>query len=385
MIMNSIKSLTIIALGILSTSLSCTHPSEQAKQPAPASSPDVVVLNDVQMTNAGIQTGFPQEKEMQTTIRLNGMVDVPPQNLVSVSYPMGGYLRSTPLLPGYPVHKGDPIAVMEDQSFVQLQQDYLTARARLDFLSTDLRRQKELSDADATSKKSYQLTLSEYKTQEAILRSTAEKLRLIHINPEKLSVDNISAQTRIYSPIDGFVSKVNVNVGKYVNPTDVLFELVNPTDIHAAMTVFEKDITLFRKGLHGKVALLDQPGQSYEVATILVTRNVNDSRTGVIHCHFEGAHQELLPGMFLSGVFQLDSRKVVAVPEGAVVNYMGRKYVFVSRNPKEFQLTAVETGNADQGFAELITSGNPDWGNTRIVIKGAYALLGKLKNMMQED
>ncbi|MDO6430236.1 efflux RND transporter periplasmic adaptor subunit [Flavitalea sp. BT771] len=383
--MNNIKSFTIFVLGILFAGLSCTHPSEQAKQPVPATAPDVVVLNDVQMTNAGIETALPQKREMQTTIRLNGTVDVPPQNLVSVSFPMGGYLRSTPLLPGYPVRKGDPIAVMQDQSFVQLQQDYLTTSAQLDFLSTDLQRQKDLSDADATSKKTYQLALSEYKTKEAILRSTAEKLRLIHIDPEKLTVGNISAQTRIYSPIDGYVSKVNVNVGKYLNPTDVLFELVNPTDIHAAMTVFEKDITLFRKGIHGKVALLDQPGQSYNVETILVTRNVNDSRTGVIHCHFEGAHRELLPGMFLSGVFQLDSRKVLAVPEDAVVNYMGRKYVFVTRGPKEFQLTAVETGDADQGFIELTSSGNPDWGNTRIAIKGAYALLGKLKNKMEDN
>lgn len=383
--MKNIKSFSIIALTIFFAGVSCTHPSEQAKQPASAAPADIVILNDVQMSNAGIETAFPQEKEMQTTIRLNGTVDVPPQNLISVSFPMGGYLRSTPLLPGYPVHKGDPIAVMEDQSFVQLQQDYLTTRARLDFLSTDLQRQKELSDADATSKKTYQMALSEYKTQEAILRSTAEKLRLIHIDPEKLSVGNISAQTRIYSPIDGYVSKVNVNVGKYLSPTDVLFELVNPTDIHAAMTVFEKDIAQFRKGMPGKVALPDQPGQSYDVTTILVTRNVNDSRTGVIHCHFEGGHHELLPGMFLSGVFQLDSRKALAVPEDAIVNYMGRKYVFVSSKAKEFQLAQVETGNADHGFVELANAGNHDWGHTRIVIKGAYALLGKLKNKMQEN
>lgn len=383
--MNNIKFLTILVLSMLLAGLSCTHPSEEVKQPEPAASPDIVILNEIQMTNAGIGTAFPQQREMQTSIRLNGMVDVPPQNLVSVSFPMGGYLRSTPLLPGYPVHKGDPIAVMEDQSYVQLQQDYLTARARLDFLSTDLQRQKELSDADATSKKTFQLALSEYKTQEAILRSTAEKLRLIHIDPAKLAAGNISARTNIYSPIDGYVSKVNVNVGKYLNPTDVLFELVNPTDIHAAMTVFEKDIALFRKGMRGQVGLLDQPGQSYEVETILVTRNVNDSRTGVIHCHFGGAHRELLPGMFLSGVFRLASRRALAVPEDAVVNYMGRKYVFISGDPNAFRLTPVETGDTDQGFVELMGSGGTDWGRTRVVVKGAYALLGKLKNKMQAD
>lgn len=89
--------------------------------------------------------------------------------------------------------------------------------------------------------------------------------------------------------------------------------------------------------------------------------------------------------MFLSGLFQLDSRKPLAVSEDALVNYMGRKYVFVSGRSKEFRLTPVETGSVDQGFIELKSSDNPDWAHTRVVIKGAYALLGKLKNKMQED
>jgi len=46
----------------------------------------------------------------------------------------------------------------------------------------------------------------------------------------------------VYSPINGFVSTVNVNIGKYVTASDVLFELVNPTDIHLALTVYEKDL-----------------------------------------------------------------------------------------------------------------------------------------------
>jgi hypothetical protein len=36
------------------------------------------------------------------------------------------------------------------------------------------------------------------------------------------------------------VSKVNVNIGKYVNPSDVLFELINPDDIHLNLKVYEK-------------------------------------------------------------------------------------------------------------------------------------------------
>ena len=63
---------------------------------------------------------------------------------------------------------------------------------------------------------------------------------MININPEKLNAENISRYSSVPSPISGFVSKVNVNIGKYVNPADVIFEIVNPTDIHLALDVFEK-------------------------------------------------------------------------------------------------------------------------------------------------
>jgi len=82
----------------------------------------------------------------------------------------------------------------------------------------------------------------EYKTQKFSVSALAEKLRLININPETLNESNLSRSINMYSSIDGFVSKVNVNIGKYVNPADILFELINPEDIHLNLKVFEKDL-----------------------------------------------------------------------------------------------------------------------------------------------
>ncbi|MFX5918416.1 efflux transporter periplasmic adaptor subunit, partial [Acinetobacter baumannii] len=96
--------------------------------------------------------------------------------------------KSSHLLPGMGVKKGEVIAILEDQSYVQLQQDYLMAKAKMEFLSTDLSRQKELSEQDAASKKTYQQASSEFKIQQVLIRSLEEKLRIVGIDPEKLSV-----------------------------------------------------------------------------------------------------------------------------------------------------------------------------------------------------
>lgn len=343
-----------------------------------------VVLTNEQIKNAEIVIGTPETKNIHTSITVSGHVDVPPQSLISISFPMGGYLKRFDLLLGTSVKKGEALAVMEDQSYIQLQQDYLTAKSRMEYLSADVQRQKELSENEAASKKNYQLVLSEFKTQQVLMKALEEKLLMIGIRPEKLNVNNISRTVNLTSPITGYVSKINVNVGKYVNPADVLFELVNPSDIHVAMTVFEKDIDLFKKGVKGKVALADKPDQPLDVEVILVTKNINENRTGTIHCHFENMNTNVLPGMFLTGTFELSNKSATVVPEDAVLRYAGKQYVFIAIADNQFELKEIETGGKEKGFIEIKPQQNTDWLQQKVVVKNAYALLGKLKNKITD-
>ncbi|QJB33090.1 efflux RND transporter periplasmic adaptor subunit [Chitinophaga oryzae] len=365
----------------------CNNQPAAEKSPAenqPAPDNNTVTLDSVQKKNAGIVLDSPRTANIHATLRATGMVDVPPQNLISISFPMGGYLKSTRLLPGSQVAKGEIIGTMEDQSYVQLQQEYLTAKANMEYLSADMDRQRTLSEADAISKKRYQQVLNEYKTAQVTLKAVGEKLRIININPDKLTVGSISRTAPIYSPINGYVTKVNVNIGRYVMPSDVLFELVNPEDIHAAITVFEKDIPAFHKGLQGKVTLVDRPDKVYDIETILVTKNISDNRSGLIHCHFENPGHDLLPGMFLNATFEMDSQQALTVPEEAVVRYMGKDYVFVTKDGNSFTLTPVNAGLKENNRIQLLPGGK-DLGNEKIVTTGAYALLGKLKNTAGEE
>ncbi|MDE3236557.1 MAG: efflux RND transporter periplasmic adaptor subunit [Bacteroidota bacterium] len=375
----------ILLYSVLFIGVSCQNKNTTASETVVSKeSENKLSLTDEQMKNAGVELGTPQTHSLKEELKINGQVDVPPQNLVSISFPLGGYLKSSHLLPGTSVQKGAELAVMEDQSYVQLQQDYLVAKAKMEYLQQDVQRQKELSEHDAASKKSYQQVLSDFKTQQILIKALEEKLRIIGIDPAKLTVNNISRTVSIHSPISGYVTKVNVNIGKYVNPADVLFELVNPDDIHAAMTVFEKDIESFKKGMRGKVALADQPSKQFDVEVLLVTKNIADNRTGLVHCHFETPNHALLPGMFLTGTFDLTSRIAFALPEEAVVRYEGKQFVFVSSSKNIFTMEEVETGMKENGWIEIKEKKGIDWAHETVVTKNAYALLGKLKNKMED-
>lgn len=344
---------------------------------------DQVQLTDVQLKNAGIETGQPVRQPMNSILKVNGHVDVPPQNIVSVSFPMGGYLRSTKLLPGMHISRGEVIAVIEDQSLIQLQQDYLVTKARLQYLSQDYERQKMLNENKVNADKSFQQAESEFQSQKVLLKGYAEKLQLIGINPAGLTENSISRSVSVHSPINGFVSKVNINIGKYVTATDVLFELINPDDMHAALTVFEKDLNKVNPGQKVKVSFVDDPSTTYDCEVILVTRNVDDNRGALVHCHFETQPKNLLPGMFLNATININNASVLTVPEEAVVRFDNKLFVFTKTGKNEFRMLEVETGVKENGRIE-VSSKMEGFEQQELVTKNAYAVLSKMKNTAEE-
>lgn len=373
------------SLYIITTILLFSCSSDPKEKPAEhvEKTNDSITLTDEQIKNAGIETDTVGFHVISNELKVNGLVDVPPQNIVSVSFPLGGYLKSTDLLPGMHVAKGEIIATMQDQSLIQLQQDYLVAKAKLQYLEKDFERQKMLNENKVNADKIYQQVQSEFAAQKVQTRGYEEKLKLIGINPDKLTDQTLSRNVPVYSPINGFVSKVNVNIGKYVNPSDVLFELINPDDIHAALTVFEKDVSKVKQKQKVMLTFVDDPATQYECEVILVTKNVDNDRSALVHCHFEKKPKQLLPGMFVSAVINLGDTKTIAVPEAAVVSYNTQQYIIERVADKTFKLLPVEKGTTSSGLTALIN--NEALSGKTVITKNAYTILSKIKNAQQDD
>ncbi|WP_315816206.1 efflux RND transporter periplasmic adaptor subunit [Paraflavitalea speifideaquila] len=318
---------------------------------------------------------------MHSSIQVSGIIDVPPQNIVSISIPLGGYIKKTTLLPGSRINKGAILATLEDQQYIQLQQDYLTAKTRLRFAEVDYKRQQGLNETKAVSDKVYQQSRSEFESQQILLRSLAEKLRLISINPESLHEGNISRSIYLYAPISGFVSKVNVNTGKYVSPTDVLFELISPEDLHLSLTVFENNAANLVIGQKVTCYTNSQPEIKYTATISLITPAVNEERAAEVHCHIEHPGKALMPGMFMNAAIQFNNTQVIAVPEEAIVKWNNTYYIFSEESSNKYKLQPVETGVSSKGYTEIRSSLPLD---RPVVVKNAYTLLMKMKNSGEE-
>ncbi|MEO6894487.1 MAG: efflux RND transporter periplasmic adaptor subunit [Ginsengibacter sp.] len=370
----------IFSVLFLITSCKNNKPAEEIKS---TETGNTITLTDAQMSNAHIETGSIQQKEIASLLKVNGRIDVPPQNMVSVSVPLGGYLKSTQLLPGMHINKNEVIAVVEDNQYIQLQQDYLTAKAELSLNESEYNRQKDLNASKASSDKVFQQSQSAYETQKILIKSLEEKLKLVRINPNNLSINSISKSINVYSPIDGFVTKVNVNIGKYVTPGDVLFELVNPSDIHLNLKVFEKDLDKIFIGQPLVSYTNNNPEKKYPGDIILISKDVSPDGIIEVHCHFDNYDKNLFPGMYMNAEIELKNKMHNVLPDEAFVRFEGKEYFFENTGKNKFEMEEVEIGKSENGFTEIIS--DKDLSGKTVVTKGAYTLLMSLKNTEEEE
>lgn len=341
-----------------------------------------ITLTAAQAKATTIQIDSLRKKSISHRIEVSGQTEVPPQNLITVSAPLGGYLKSTDLLPGMPVRKGQVIAILEDPQYVELQQNYLSAKAKLPFLEQDAKRQQTLFESQAGSEKQMQLAKSEFLQQQIVVKALQEKLNLIGVDAAKLSVENLSRSVVLRSPIDGYVSQVKVNIGKYVQASEVVVELINPSDLHLKLKVFEKDMVYLQAGQKVEAKRVNGSEKIYPAEIILIGQNLDADRSTEVHCHFEGSQADLKPGMYMSAHIDLDEAIVSVLPEEALVYFEGKQYVFVSKGLNTYNLVEVNLGRKEHGYVELINSSELE--NVQIVVKGSYNLLMAMKNAGEE-
>lgn len=374
----------IILLNCFLTIISCKNEqSETTPDKADKKIENEVSLTEEQMKHVNVAYTQLQTASIQYAIKTNGKIDVEPENFVSISLPLGGYMKHTQLLPGMRVRKGEVIATVEDQQYIQLQQDYLLSKSKLHFAELEYKRQIELAKTQASSDKMLQQAESEMRLQQINMNSYAEKLKLININPVNLNEKNISKNISIYAPVNGFVTAVHTNIGKYANPTDVLFEFINPSSIHLNIKVFEKDLSSIKQG--DKVICYTNANttKKYNSTIFLINKNIESDGRCDVHCHFQNVDNILVPGMYMNAEIHSTFTTNNALPTESVLNYENKNYVFIESGNKKFTMQEVQLGTADKNYVEIMNI--QDIANKKIVHKGAYTLLMTIKNMEMEE
>jgi cobalt-zinc-cadmium efflux system membrane fusion protein len=322
---------------------------------------------------APITTGW-----FEKTILATGTIELPPAGRRKMTQIHGGYITSTALLPGQKVHKGQVLCKIQNPVFVDLQKDYLAAKAKATFLRKDLERKESLLEGQGVSTQDYERARAAYEENQVMLAGWKAQLQLIGIRAEDLTVDNIRSSIAMYAPFNGYVTNVHINPGQYVGPTDVLFELIDTDHLHAHLEVFEKDAALLKKGQAVRLYSSYQPDEICAGEIFLIDKSLSESSIMGVHVDLDEDHKDHLNvGMYIQGriVVRWDSSWVVPL-EALVRDGDGGEGLIVEKGEDNFEWMAVDVVDRNDDLAMI----DPFWEGTppRFVMKNAYKVYATL-------
>ena len=381
----------IILHAILSTLfiliLSCNSGKQSIIEEVEVIPEDIVELRDDQIKLANIETGAIEMKSLNGKIKVNGIVTVAPKDYATVCAPLGGYIKSINFMPGNVISKGQILAVVENQEFVDIQQDYLEAKNKMEFAKTEFDRHSELFKEDVYSKQNVQQVTVDFKNLKAQVNALEQKLVLIGIDPAKLNEDNISRSIVMVSPIKGYLAKVNVTLGKFVSPNDILFEVINNDKLYLELSLFEKDAEKVESN-QNIMFFINNETELHKAVITQTGKSIDTDKIFKVFASISGTCKNVLPGMYVNALIETSATNVTALPSEAFVNFDDKDYIFVFDKNKEedgkpfteYKIIEVQKGRSYDGYTEIILPVNFNIETAKIVIKGAYNLLSAKKN-----
>jgi cobalt-zinc-cadmium efflux system membrane fusion protein len=155
---------------------------------------------------------------------------------------------------------------------------------------------------------------------------------------------------------------------------------MDPNDIHAAITIYESAIVGFKVGMKGTVSLTQDPSKKYPVSILAVSHNINEDKTGLLHCHFEKIPINVLPGMFLTADIVVETNEAVLIPVNAVQRFQGKDFIFLQSAENEFKAIEIQVVQTNTEFVTVSNADAKSWIGKSLVVKNAFSLLGMMMN-----
>ncbi len=411
----------IIVLSCFAAFTSCGDTaSNEATKPAEAAHEDehentnTATLTDEQIKTIGIELGSIEEKQLTASLKTNGTLKVPNQNKASVNSVYSGVIKSLMVQPGNTVKKGQVIATVANPEFIQAQSQYLSVNAKIAFAELEVKRQKELNAGNAGALKNLQTAETELRTLQTLRSTLQQQIQLMGINPANLKNGKLSSVLSITSPISGIVSEVSVKMGSYVDVSTPVAEIVDNSQLHLDLFVYEKDLPKLNNDQLIHFTLTNNPGKEYDAQIFSLGSSFEgESKAVTVHAKVQGDKAGLIDGMNITAVISLSKATVPAVPTEAIVTIANQDYIFmltdkheekeqhgrqtdtVKHEEKEqhkheeekgltFEKIPVAKGTTDVGYTEItLLKEIPN--DAKIVVKGAFFVLAKMTNTGEHE
>ena len=346
-----------------------------------------VHLSQLKYSSLGFKVDEIPTRPLSGVVEANGQLEVPPQHEATVTAILGANVTSIVVIEGDKVKKGQTLATLAHPNLSQLQTNYVRAYNQMQFLEKEYDRQKKLYEESVGSGKTFQQTQADYLSMKGEVKGYEAQLRQLSLNVEKIQRGDIYQNVPVVSPIDGYIEKVEVQIGQFVDPQKTMFMIVNNDHIHADLMVFEKDVYKVKKGQDIFFTVESVPGATLKAKIYSVGKQFEQNPKAVhVHAEIDKKEDFLIPGMYINGKIHTGEKPVLALPESAIIEEDGKPYIFIANAPHQegdemewgFKAIEIRTGLVDEGWVEIKLL-EPLPKGTKVAWNNAYYLISEMK------
>lgn len=338
----------------------------------------IISVTAEQFKSSGMIIASPSKQDFDVTVRASGKIDVPPQYRAKITPFVGGYVKTTKLLVGDKVSKGQTLITLENTEYLDIQKDYVEVAEQINYLKSEFERQKTLYNEKITSQKNYLKAESDYRQAKGMYQGLREKLLLLNINPANVEKGKFTSVIPLISPISGDITVMNANVGMFMSPSDIILEVVDTNYLHLNLSIFEKDILKVKEGQNINFTIPEASKDVFTSKVQLVGKSIeNKDRTisvfGVLNASDKS---KLLSGMFVEAGIVINSKEGFGIPIDALITENDKFFVLLLKENKNnyiFKKTLVSIGEKSEHFIEILSSETINQ-NSKILTKGVFDL-----------
>jgi cobalt-zinc-cadmium efflux system membrane fusion protein len=350
----------------------CSHKGETEQ--ASITDENYITITQEQFTTGNISIGEPVRMTFEDLVRCNGNIVTDPSGRAMISTPVQGIVKKIYCSAGQKVNQGQVLFDLSGNEFIELQKDLAETASQLKRLKSEYERIRSLYDEKIGTEKELIQAESEFKASNAMYSALKMKIKFLGLDENKIEDGDFYESFSLKSPINGFVSQLNVLIGQYADLQTTLAEVFDSGRFQLRLAIFEKDFGNLKETQKIRFNLLGDTVNFYSARLRSIGRNVDpDTKTIICYAVIDDLNSKnFVNNAYVEAAIVTKTDTVNAVPEESVVKTEGSSYIleFIKNENNIYYLkrTKAEVGRITEGYAELLNI--PD--NIKLITKGAY-------------
>ncbi len=292
------------------------------------------------------------QKSIKQKLQCSGVIKAPAEEVISVTVPRKGFVQKLHFRAGEKVQAGAPLARLSHPDYLELQQEYLSAREKLQYYRDEYQRQGELAVDQAASMKTVQKAKASFEDYQTQVDMLAQQLRMLNIDMEALDKGNLTDHIQITAPVDGYIHQTGVHHGSLVHEDHFICQIIQPETMELHLKIHERYAKKIHAGLEIRFrpvgdtaaypAKIEKTGLSVDSSTHRFTAY---ARLGHLNTQFKH-------GRHIRAIVHLAKDSVYAVPEEAVVEIENHPHLLIKK-AQGYRPIKIRTGTRKKGFIEI--------------------------------